>query len=252
NPTVPFRTHTISIVLPSGVASTFTASPFAFTDALAGKTMLMVCVRNGTVGFAEYVKGLAGLSGKGFGEVADELTDGAVSAGAEADGAMLWGFFQGENVTELPDARAMLDGAGVSLLSNPGLMARLLLESPCMTLRYGLEQIKAEAGAVRQVALTGGMLKSKGGFAGQLVADVLGVPVEARAGDEEGTAKGAAILAAYMAGRQAGEAVGSLAEFAKGQVAEATHRWEPDGQAARAYDARYAGYAAGVAAMRGG
>ncbi|MEM6334771.1 MAG: FGGY-family carbohydrate kinase [Planctomycetota bacterium] len=217
-----------------------------------GKTMLMVCVRNGTVGFAEYVKGLAELSGKGFGEVADALTDGAVAAGAEADGAMLWGFFQGENVTELPDARAALDGAGIGLLSNPGLMARLLLESPCMTLRYGLERVKAEVGAVRRVALTGGMLKSKGGFAGQMVADVLGVPVEARAGDEEGTAKGAAILAAYMAGREAGEAVGSLAEFGRGQVAEATHRWEPNEKAARVYDARYARYAAGVAAMGGG
>ncbi|MEM6757045.1 MAG: FGGY-family carbohydrate kinase [Planctomycetota bacterium] len=215
-----------------------------------GLTMLMVCARNGTVGFAEYVKGLAALSGKGFAEVADALTDGAVGAGPEAGGATLWGFFQGENVTEMPDARATMEGAGIELLSNPGLMARLLLESPCLTMRYGLEQLKADVGSIKRVALTGGMLKSKGGFAGQMVADVLGVPVDARAGDEEGTAKGAAILAAYMALRQAGDTSTSLADFAKTQVAEATQHWTPDPAAARVYDERYARFARGVAAMQ--
>ncbi|MEM9252444.1 MAG: FGGY-family carbohydrate kinase [Planctomycetota bacterium] len=215
-----------------------------------GLTMLMVCARNGTVGFAEYVKGLCELSGKGFVEVADALTDGAVAAGPEAGGAMLCGFFQGENVTELPHARAALDGAGIDLLSNPGVMARLLLESPCLTMRYGLEQIKADVGSIKRVALTGGMLKSKGGFAGQLTADVLGVPVDAKAGDEEGTAKGAAILAAYMALRQSGETSTSLAEFAKTQVAEATQHWTPDPATAAVYDERYARFAERVAAMQ--
>jgi sugar (pentulose or hexulose) kinase len=215
-----------------------------------GMTMLMVCVRNGTVGFAEYVKGLASLSGRGFGEVADLLTDGAVSVGPACDDAMLWGFFQGENVTELPDSRAAIGGAGLAVLQNPGVLARLLLESPCLTLRYGLEQLRGEVGSIRRVALTGGMLKSKGGFAGQLVADVLGVPVEARAGDEEGTAKGAAILAAYMVAREDGDRSTSLAEFAKTQVGEATQRWTPAPDAVAVYDTRYARFAEGVRAMR--
>jgi len=215
-----------------------------------GLTMLMVCARNGTVGFASYVKGLAALCGKPFEAVADALTDGAVTAGPNCDGAMLWGFFQGENVTELPHARAVLDGAGLELLNNPGAIARLLLESPCMTMRYGLEQLKGELGSVKRVALTGGMLKSKGGFAGQLVADVLGVPVDAKAGDEEGTAKGAAILAAYMAARQGGDTTTSLAAFAKTQVAESTHHWEPEAATAKVYDERYARFAERVKAMR--
>lgn len=214
------------------------------------KTMLMVCVRNGTVGFAQYVQGLAELSGQSFGEVADALTDRAAALDPDCGGAMLYGFFQGENVTDLPHARASLDGAGIDLAANPGVMARLLLESPCLTLRYGLEQLRPEIGDIKKVLMTGGALKSKGGFAPQMYADILGVPIEAKAGDEEGTAKGAAILAAYMAKVQAGDTSQSLAEFAQTQVAEATDAWQPDMAKHAVYTQRYARLAERVAAMQ--
>ena len=155
-------------------------------------TMLMVCARNGTVGFAQYVTALANLAGRSFGNVADQLTDLARDVPTDCHGAMLWGFFQGENVVELPHAKATLQGAGLELLANPGVLARLLLESPCMTMRYGLEHLRPKIGAVGKVILTGGALKSKDGFAPQMFADILGVPVVGRSGDEEGTAKGAA------------------------------------------------------------
>ena len=61
-------------------------------------TMLMVCARNGTIGFAQYVTALSELSGQSFGEVADRLTDMAREVPTDCHGAMLWGFFQGENV----------------------------------------------------------------------------------------------------------------------------------------------------------
>lgn len=192
-----------------------------------GQTMVMVCVRNGTVGFANYVEGLSRLAGVGFGEMADRLTDLAVKLPPDLYGVNLHPFFQGENVVGLPDARASLSGAGLELLSNPGVMARLLLEAPCFTLRYGLEKLEAKIGSVRRVLLTGGALKSKDGFAAQLFADSLGVPVSARAGDEEGSGKGAAVLAAYMTARESGNTMGSLSKFAQTQVVGTETVWQP-------------------------
>lgn len=214
-------------------------------------TMLMVCARNGTIGFAQYVTALSELSGKPFGEVADRLTDLAREVPTDCYGAMLWGFFQGENVVELPHAKASLKDAGIELLSNPGILARLLLEAPCMTMRYGLENLKPKIGSVRRVILTGGALKSKDGFAPQMFADILGVPIVGRTGDEEGTAKGAALLAGYMVQVQSGNTSQTLAEFAKSQTTGEEQVWEPDAQRAKQYDARYEQFAAGVTEMQG-
>ncbi len=213
-------------------------------------TMLMVCARNGTVGFAQYITALASLAGKPFGQVADDVTELARDVPTDCNGAMLWGFFQGENVVELPHAKATLKDAGIDLLANPGVMARLLLESPCLTMRYGLENLRPKIGSIRKVILTGGALKSKGGFAPQMFADILGVPVVGRSGDEEGTAKGAALLAAYMVAVQAGEAPTSLADFAKRQATGDEQTWEPDPQRQPIYDARYERFAAEVQQMK--
>lgn len=210
-------------------------------------TMLMVCARNGTIGFAQYVTGLANFSAKSFSVVADELTDLAQTVPPDCHGTMLWGFFQGENVVELPHSKARLSEASIDILSNPGLLARLLLESPCLTMRYGLEKLKPKIGAIRQVILTGGVLKSKDGFAPQLFADVLGVPVIGRLGDEEGTAKGAAILAAYMVQVQSGNRAQSLADFAKEQTVGEQQTWRPNPAHKELYDQRYQQFAHGVA-----
>lgn len=209
-------------------------------------TMFMVCVRNGTIGFAQYVAGLAELSGQSFGQVADHLTDLAKDVPPSSEGAMLWPFFQGENVAKLPDARAALQGASIELLSNPGVMARLLLEAPTLTLRYGLEQLRPHTGPIRGVLLTGGALKSKDGFAPQLYADLLGVPVTARAGDEEGTAKGAAILAGYMAERMASDTKLTLADYAKSQTTGEATTWQPNPARREVYDNRYQRFAARI------
>jgi sugar (pentulose or hexulose) kinase len=199
------------------------------------RTMLMVCARNGTVGFANYVKGLSALTGEEFGTTADKLTDLASEIPVEAYGTQLLGFFQGENVAELPDAKAELTGAGLEILANPGLMARLLLESPCMVMRYGLDQVEPKIGKVSKVLLTGGVLKSKGGYAPQLIADILGIPVVAREGDEEGTAKGAAVLAAYMAASDHG----SFDDFMKAACVGQETVWQSDMERHQKFMDRY-------------
>ena len=213
-------------------------------------TMLMVCARNGTVGFAQYVTGLSEFAGKPFGEVADQLTDLAKEVPVDCHGALLMGFFQGENVVELPHAKASLKDAGIELLSNPGIMARLLLEAPCMTMRYGIENLRPKIGDIRKVILSGGALKSKDGFAPQMFADILGVPVVGRIGDEEGTAKGAALLAAYMVQVQSGNTSQSLAEFAKDQSTGEEQTWQPDPSRQEIYTQRYERFASGVSEMK--
>lgn len=199
------------------------------------ETMLMVCARNGTVGFANYVSGLAELSGMSFGEMADRLTELASSLPLDAYGADLLPFFQGENVVELPYAKASVYDAPIEFAANPGLMARLLLEAPCMTMRYGIEKLKPRIGPLKRVLLSGGALKSKDGYAPQLYANILGVPVAARMGDEEGTAKGAAILAAFMVT----SAPGSLGYFAKSQCTGEEKVWTPEPAAVAVFTERY-------------
>lgn len=215
-----------------------------------GLTMLMVCVRNGTVGFAHYVRGLAALSGARFSDAADRLTDLAAAVPADLHGITMLPFFQGENVVGLPNARARLEGAGLDLVADPGVMTRLLLETPCLTLRYGIEKLRPKIGAVKRVLLTGGALKSKGGFAPQLFADTLGLPVVARRGDEEGTAKGAAILAAYMVARTRNACSDSLPAFAREQVTADEVVWEPRPDRAAMADQRYADFERAVADLR--
>ncbi|MEM1211013.1 MAG: FGGY-family carbohydrate kinase [Planctomycetota bacterium] len=215
-----------------------------------GKTMLMVCCRSGTVAFAQYVTGLSKLANQPFATIADDLTDLAAAATPDADGPLLWGFFQGENVTDLPHAKASLQHLSIDAIANPGLLAYLLLESPCLTLRYGLEQLKPHTGPIKRVVMTGGALKSKDGFAPQLYADLLGVPIHANAGDQEGSAKGAALLAAYTAAVKANTAPDSFAEFAKSQTAESTDVWQPNMDRHKVLNHRYQRFAEGVAQMQ--
>ena len=129
---------------------------------------------------------------------------------------------------------------GIDVLADPGVMARLLLESPCMTMRYGLESLRPRIGSIERVILTGGALKSKGGFASQMFADILGVPIVGRRGDEEGTAKGAAILAAYMCRNQSANTHASLSDFAKDQTVGEEETWEPSAERVGIYNERFA------------
>ena len=115
----------------------------------------------------------------------------------------------------------------------------------------GLENLKPKIGSVRRVILTGGALKSKGGFAPQMFADILGVPIVGRTGDEEGTAKGAALLAGYMVQVQSGNTSQTLAEYSKDQTTGEEQVWEPNEERAKQYDARYEQFAEGVKAMQG-
>lgn len=213
-------------------------------------TMLMICARNGTVGFANYVTGLSNLTGASFGETADKLTDLAAALPPDAYGVELLPFFQGENAVELPDAKASIHNAGIEFVANPGLMARLLLEAPCMTMRYGLEQLRSKIGGIRKVILTGGALKSKGGYAPQLYADILGAPVTARHGNEEGTAKGAAILAVYMLQVQEGNSTQTLAALAKSQSTGKEQIWKPNPEMCKVFDKRYQAFEALVHAAQ--
>ena len=104
-----------------------------------GDTMLMICARNGTVGFARYVESLASLTGSSFQSIADKITERAAALPVDPLPDVV-PFWQGENVAELPLAKAEITNAGIDFLSdNPAVMARLLLEGPCMTMRYGIE-----------------------------------------------------------------------------------------------------------------
>lgn len=202
-------------------------------------TQLMVCVRNGMHAFTSYVHGIATLNGHDYQQTEDRLTDLANDVDPDCNGAFLLPFMQGENVVDLPYARGELSGMDLHSVENPGVMARLLLEGPCHTLRYGLKLLEKQACKVKGIILSGSALNSKDGFAPQLFADLLGFPVRGRKGDNAGPAKGAAILAAYMLDQGHAKNKITLAEFAKKQIATDEIVWRPDEGLRDLYNARY-------------
>ena len=114
-----------------------------------------------------------------------------------------------------------------------------MLLSPCMVMRYGLDQLRPKIGEVKRVMLSGGVLKSKGGYGPQLIADILGTPVVARAGDEEGTAIGAAILAAYMNYIITHEEKLPFDQFLKSTCKGEEILWQPDEERHAGFNQRY-------------
>jgi sugar (pentulose or hexulose) kinase len=224
-------------------------------NVLAGpesQPMIMVCVRNGTEPFGDYVKSLIGKRGQTFPEVADYLTVKAENIPANCYGALLLPFFRGENVARLPHSKELWLGINDVLGQNEGLRARLLLEGPCMTLRYGLEWLANQnVDQINEVILSGGVLKSRGQFAAQVYANVLNMPVITREGDTEGTAKGAALLAAYMTAKQNGY-TDSLADFVQGQMTSVAHVSEPNTELQAVFDERFGRFSRAVELLQEG
>ncbi len=109
-------------------------------------------------------------------------------------------------------------------------LCRAVLEGLAFVLRANLEQVAAVIGGAASVGMTGGLTRSP--FWAQLVADVLGRPVRVSE-IPEGTALGAAVCA--------GVGAGLFADLTEGAARLGRVRTvEPNGEAARTYEALYA------------
>lgn len=124
------------------------------------------------------------------------LREEAASVGPGADGVTFLPYLQGERT---PHRDASLRGAflGLSLAHTRAHLARAVLEGVCFALRDSLEILRELGVTANEMLLTGG--GAKYALLRQLQADVFGMPV-ATVNREEGSAYGAALLAAVGAG----------------------------------------------------
>jgi xylulokinase len=215
-----------------------------FCDA-AGRWLPLACTLNCTVA-AEEVR-------RAFGSIErDEITRLAALEPPGCEGVTLLPFFAGERTPNVPHATGALLGLRPGHFARPGLLYRAALEGCTFALRAALARMRrlgmAPATAVRLVG---------GGAANalwrQVVADVLGLPVEVPPG--EAAADGAALGAAFQAaaivegGKKGRVDVGEYARAAAEAVSKAAGGVgatvvRPDPSAREAYDAAYARFVA--------
>jgi L-ribulokinase len=141
------------------------------------------------------------------------------------------------NGRRTPDADQRLKGAiaGISLGSDAPRIYRALVEATAFGSRAIVERFRSEGIRIDGVIGIGGVAK-KSPFAMQVLADVLGMTIEVRAG-EQPVALGAAMFAATAAGLH------PRVEDAQRAMSSGTEaRYQPDPGRARLYDALYRDY----------
>jgi len=171
----------------------------------------------------------------------DELTAEASGWAPGTEGLLFQPYLAGERTPHAdPHARGAF--VGLSLRHERGALVRALLEGVAYGLRDSLELLK-ELGVEAEVGrVSGGGARS--GLWLQIVASVLGLPLERTAASEEGAAFGAALLG--------GVASGAFADAAEAVAAcvHVTDRIEPDPDWRAAYDEGYARYRGLYPALR--
>ncbi|HMF78080.1 MAG TPA: xylulokinase [Bryobacteraceae bacterium] len=180
----------------------------------------------------------AGLSLQWFrnsfapGTTYDELTAEAVLSPPGAQGLFWLPYLMGERTPHL-DAGARAAWVGLTARHHRFDLVRAILEGVCYSQKDGLEIVNALGAEPELVRLSGGGAKSP--FWHQLFADIFDQRV-ATLETQEGTAYGAALLAAIGAGEYS-----SAVEICRTAVKEVDLK-EPDRKAAGFYRKRYAIY----------
>ncbi len=206
----------------------------AFCHAVPGKWHFMGVMLSAAGSFRWFRDTLA--PGEDFGELAEKA--GAVPAGSE--GLYFLPYLTGER-TPYPDPLAKGAFVGLTVRHTRDHMTRAVLEGVAFGLKDSFELMKgAGLAPIEQVRISGGGSKSPAWR--QIIADVLDVEL-VQINTTEGTAFGAALLAAVGAG-----AFGNVQEACEATI-RVTGSTKPSGDAA-AYAEAYGGYHALYPALK--
>ena len=115
--------------------------------------------------------------------------------------------------------------------ATPGNAAKAMLLATIFNLKLGSDVLDAQGYPRREIVLSGGLVKTPA--LGQLVADAFETPVVILDGASEGSARGAALLAAYRDRRRAGDPA-SWEEFLARHAPTPAHRFTPRAAASAA------------------
>lgn len=204
-----------------------------------GKPINMVWIRNGTTPMSTVVA-MFGLAGSGSGASAFErLMPSVVAAPDDCGGLLALPFMDDE-----PGVGVQRGGTALVVGLNernatPGNVARAMLLATVFNLRLGSD-VLAEQGYPRtEIVLSGGLTKTPA--LGQVIADAFDTPVTILDGAAEGTAWGAALLAAFRAARIAGDGRDWATFLAEHHTGTPT-RFSPRPASVRVLDDTYARY----------
>ena len=155
-----------------------------FADATGG-FLPLVCTLNG----ARNLVATATM----LGLTLEEFSAAAVSAPPGSGGVTFLPYLEGERTPPLPDARGQLVGLTLANLT-PANIARATIEGVLWSLAYGLQTLRAQAGEISRIILTGGAAQSAAVRA--IAPAVFGLPI-ASTEPFESVAVGAAKQAAW-------------------------------------------------------
>jgi xylulokinase len=154
-------------------------------------------------------------------------------------------YFNGERTPALPKARATLSGMNGTNFSRAN-VCRAAMEGATLGLRYGLDVLRRQGIAPKEIRLVGGGARSR--VWRQIVADVFNCPVVCPTSAEAGAMGG--VLQAMWCVDHATGGNGSLQDLcAKFIRLDSSTRAEPAATRARTYDAIYAEHLALNTAM---
>jgi sugar (pentulose or hexulose) kinase len=185
----------------------------------AGDLVAMVHCNNGASELNSWV-GLFGEFAEALGMEVDVSTifqtlfTSALQGAPDGGGLMAYNYLSGEPITELEEGRPLFLRSPDSVFSLANFM-RVHLFASLATLRIGMDVLQKDEGVrLDRMFAHGGLFKTKGVAQGFLAA-AIDTPVSVGEVAAEGGAWGIATLAAFAAGREAGQ---SLIDFLDKQV----------------------------------
>jgi sugar (pentulose or hexulose) kinase len=202
-----------------------------------GKPINMVWLRNGTTAMNAIVEMFGQADPSGSGDVFAVVMPQVLAAPDDCGGLAALPFMDDE-----PGAGVSHGGTALVIGLNatsatPGNAAKAMLLATIFNLRMGSEGLDAQGFPRKEIVLSGGITKTP--ELAQLVADAFHVPVLILAGAVEGTAWGAALMAAYRDERVAGKG-GDWQSFLAGHLTAEPRRFDPRPAVAATFDAMYA------------
>jgi len=200
-----------------------------FCDSTGGWLPLL-CVMNAT-GVLHEVQAAFHATGHDL----EALTRAAERVPPGSDGLLFLPYLQGERVPDLPEATGVLLGLRPALLE-PARLFRAALEGTSLNLAWGVERLRGLGLALDGLRLVGGGAKNS--LWASILADVLGVRAQ-RLAESESAALGAALQAAWIVRREAGDSL-SIDALAQGVVALDGEPIDPDPQRSAFYRAELA------------
>jgi sugar (pentulose or hexulose) kinase len=188
-----------------------------------GKPINMVFLRNGTTAMNTVVSMFGGVLASGSDPFA-AIMPLVLAAPDDCDGLLALPFMDDEpGLGVSRGGTASLIGLSATS-ATPGNAVKAMLLATIFDLRMGSDVLDAQGYPRTEIVLSGGLVKTPA--LGQLVADVFYTPVVILDGASEGSAFGAALLAAYRDTCRAGGAV-SWEAFLADHAPTPAHRFLP-------------------------